>query len=182
MVIEIIVVFLMAKMKRLRLNYLFRTWTFYPVLLTQCALVVFQASIFWRDFTFTRYVPYAEPAVILSFLFAVVAFRLYKPAIFGAAFIAAGTILNRLAIAQNAGKMPVFPSLSYLTGYVTPGLVGTADTLHVLGGAGTRLKFLTDYIDYGYCILSPGDVLIHLFVCVMLYSLIKAVNLQYGNQ
>ncbi|HNX61981.1 MAG TPA: DUF5317 family protein, partial [Candidatus Limiplasma sp.] len=70
--------------------------------------------------------------------------------------------------------------LSYLTGYVTPEIVKTGDSLHVLGGPETHLRFLTDYIDFGYCILSPGDVLIHLFVCILLYSLIRAVNLRYA--
>jgi len=179
-VVEIIVVCILAKWKRYKLRYLLRTWTFYPVLLVQCALVVFQASIFLRQFTFTRFVPYTEAAVILSFLFAAVAFKLYRPAMLGSVLIVAGSLHNKLAIAQNGGKMPVYPTLSYLTGYVTPQIVETADSLHVLGGADTHLKFLTDYIDYGYCILSPGDLLIHLFVCVMLYSLIKAVNRRYG--
>jgi hypothetical protein len=60
-------------------------------------------------------------------------------------------------------------------------MFGSADNLHVLGGEATKLKYLTDYLDVGYSILSPGDVLIHLFFCIMLYSLIKAVNDRYGN-
>jgi len=182
MVIEIIVVCILAKCRRYKLKYLFRTWTFYPILLMQLVLVIFQASIFLRQFLFVALVPYTEMAVILSFLFAAFAFQLYKPALWGTACILAGTGLNQLAIGQNAGKMPVFPSLSYLTGYVTPEIVRTGDALHVLGGPETRLKFLTDYIDYGYCILSPGDVLIHLFVCILLYSLIRAVNLRYADR
>ena len=179
MVVEIIVVCILAKCRRYKLKYLFRTWTFYPILLMQLVLVAFQASIFLRRFIFVAFVPYTEMAVILSFLFAAFAFQLYKPALWGTACILAGTGLNRLAIGQNAGKMPVFPSLSYLTGYVTPEIVRTGDALHVLGSTETRLKFLTDYIDYGYCILSPGDVLIHIFVGIMLNSLIRAVNLRY---
>ncbi|MDD3214745.1 MAG: DUF5317 family protein [Eubacteriales bacterium] len=182
MVLEIIVVCILAKLKRYKLKYLFRTWTFYPVLLAQCVLVVFQISIFKRNYVFVPLVPYTEPAVILSFLFAIFAFQLYKPAILGASSIVAGTLLNKLVIAQNGGHMPVYPTLSYWTGYVSKEMIQTADQLHVLGGADTHLKFLTDYIDYGYCILSIGDVLIHLFVCIILYTLIKAVNLRYGTE
>ena len=78
--------------------------------------------------------------------------------------------------------MPVYPTLSYLTGYVTPESFGSIDSLHILGNAETKLKVLTDYIDYGYSILSIGDVIIHLFVCFMLFYLIKAVNIRYGGQ
>ncbi len=181
MVVEIIAVCILAKIKRYKLKYLFRTWTFYPILFMQCVLVVFQGSIFARNYVFVPLVPYTEPAVILSFLFAILVFKLYKPALVGSSLIVAGTLLNKLAMAQNNGRMPVYPSLSYLTGYITNEVICTADTIHSLGGPDTHLKFLTDYIDYGYCILSPGDVLIHLFVCVALYALIKAVNGRYGG-
>jgi hypothetical protein len=182
MILEIIVVCLLAKWKGYRLHYLFRTWTFYPILLAQCILVIFQASIFMRQYGLLQFVSYTEPAVILSSVFAILAFKLYKPTLYGTASILTGTMLNKIVIAQNGGHMPVYPTLSYLTGYVTPEMLKTADTLHIMGNSQTQLKFLTDYIDYGYCILSPGDVMIHLFVCIILYALIKAVNLRYGEQ
>lgn len=180
MIVEIIIVCLLAKLKRFQLRYLFRTWTFYPILLMQCVLVVFQASIFLRSSLFLPFVRYTEMAMILSFLFAMFAFKLYSPAVIGSASIVVGTLLNKLVIAQNGGKMPVYPTLSYLTGYITPQMLNTWDSLHILGNPDTKLRFLTDYIDYGYCILSLGDVFIHLFVCIMLYALIKAVNRRYG--
>lgn len=180
MVVEILLVCLLAKLKQYQLKYLFRSWTFYPVLFVQLALVVFQFSIFFKSYYFTRFVPITEPAVILSFVFAMFAYRLYKPAIAGSASILLGTALNKFVIAQNGGKMPVFPSLSYVTGYVTPEMFGSVDCLHILGSADTKFKLLTDYIDYGYSILSPGDILIHFFACIMFYFIIVAVNEQYG--
>lgn len=181
MIVEMILVCLLAKLRRYKLRYLFNTWSFYPVLLTQCVLVVFQFSLFFGTYYFLPLVPVAEPMIILSFLFPIFAFALYKPAVFGAVGVGLGTVLNRFVIAQNGGKMPVYPSLSYLTGYVTPGSFAQIDQLHVLGNAATKFKFLTDYIDYGYCILSPGDVLIHLYACIMLYALIRAVNLRHQS-
>ena len=181
MVVEILIVCLFAKVRHYKLKYLFQSWTFYPVLAVQLMLVVFQFSLFFNTYYFTKFISITEPAAILSFVFAMFVFRLYKPAMFGSASIVAGTLLNKFVIAQNGGKMPVFPSLSYLTGYITPEMLGSVDSLHVLGSADTKFKFLTDYIDYGYSILSPGDVLIHLFACVMLYFMIVAVNKQYGG-
>lgn len=181
MVVEIIIVCLFVKIKHYKLKYLFQSWTFYPVLAVQLMLVVFQFSIFFDNYYFIKFVPIAEPAVILSFVFEMFVYKLYKPAMFGSASIVFGTVLNKFVIAQNGGKMPVFPSLSYSTGYVTPEMFNTVDSLHVLGNAETKFKFLTDYIDYGYSILSPGDILIHLFACIMLYFMIVAVNKQYGE-
>jgi len=180
MIIELLIVFLIAKLKHYKLKYIFRSWTFYPILITQCIIIVFQLSIFFGTFYFVRFRPYVEPAMILSFSFAIFAYKLYKPAIFGAACVGFGTLLNKIVIAQNAGKMPVYPTLSYITGYVSPEMF-TPDGLHVLGSEATKLKFLTDYIDLGYSILSIGDVLIHLFACILMYYLIKAVNERFGT-
>lgn len=180
LIIEIFLVCLLAKVRHYKLKYLFYSWTFYPVLIVQCLLVVFQFSIFFDTYYFVRFVPIVEPAIILSFFFALFVYRLYQPAILGSVSVVFGTLLNKFVIAQNGGKMPVFPSLSYLTGYLAPDMLGSMDGLHVLGSADTKFKFLTDYIDYGYSILSLGDVFIHLFVCVMLYSMIVAANEQYG--
>lgn len=178
MIIEIIAVCLLAKRKRYQLRYLFHTWTFYPILLVQLLTVVFQASIFLRTHIFVPYGRYVIPLVILSFLFSMFAFSLYRPAILGAGCIALGSVLNRIVITANGGHMPVYPTLSYLTGYAQPEMFGVVDTLHILGGEGTRLPYLADVIDLGYSIVSIGDVLIHLYICIMLYALIRAVNLQ----
>jgi len=179
-IVEILLVCFLAKIKRYKLTYLFKSWTFYPVLAAQILLVVSEFSIFFHTYAFMPLVPFLEPAVILSFLFALFVFRLYRPAVLGSASILAGTVLNRIVLAQNDGKMPVFPSLSYLTGYVTPQMFSSVDSLHILGGPDTKLPWLTDYVDFGYSILSLGDVFIHFFFCVMLFSLIRAVNLSYG--
>lgn len=182
MIVECIVVCLLAKLKGFKLKYLFRSWTFYPILVVQGALVFLQMSIFMRNYAFVHLVPYVQMSVVFSFLFAMFTFELYRPAIIGSASIGIGTVLNRLVIAQNGGHMPVFPTLSYLTGYVTPAMLESLDTLHVAGTASSKLIFLTDVIDYGYSILSLGDVLIHMFACIMLYTLIKAVNKRYAPQ
>ena len=181
MIVEILAVCFLAKIMHYKMKYLFYNWTFYPILIVQSALVFFQFSIFFNTYYFVRFVPMIEPMIILSFIFALFAYQLYVSAIVGSASVVIGTLLNKFVIAQNGGKMPVFPSFSYITGYVTPEMFGSVDSLHVLGNAETKYAFLTDYIDYGYSILSIGDVFIHLFVCVMLYSMIKAVNNQYGK-
>lgn len=182
MIVEFFVVFLLAKIKKYKLKYLFYSWTFYIVLAAQCVLVFFEISVFFDIYYFVSFASYIEPAIIVSFLFPIIKYKLYTPAIIGSASIFLGTVMNRFVIAQNGGKMPVFPSFSYVTGYVTPETFSSVDDIHMLGNASTKFKFLTDYIDYGYSILSPGDIFIHLFVCIMLCYMIKKLNNQYrGN-
>ena len=69
--------------------------------------------------------------------------------------------------------MPPLPSSP---GYYNAAVFGTADSLHTVGDSATKLKFLTDYIDVGYSILSIGDVLIHTFVFIVVYSVIQELN------
>lgn len=182
MIVEFLLVGILAKIKRYQLKYLFYSWTFYVILLIQCILIYFQFAVFFDVFYFIKFASLIEPAIILSFIFAIIEFKLYKPAIVGSVCVVVGSLLNKIVISQNGGKMPVFPSLSYITGYVNPDTVGALDELHVLGDSQTKLKFLTDYIDFGYSILSLGDIFIHLFVCIMFYYLIKAVNEKYSNK
>jgi len=76
-------------------------------------------------------------------------------------------------MSQNGGKMPVYATLSKLTGYFDESTLGTVDQVHILGNEATKYKILTDYIDVGYSILSIGDILIHAFIVMVVYSAIK---------
>jgi len=181
MLLETLLVFLFARLKGYRLKGLFKCIPALPVMIVQIIAVVSEFSLFFDVTALMPLAAYLESAAIISFLPAILIYGLYVPAIVSSASIVFGTVLNRIVIAQNGGKMPVFPSLSYITGYVTPELFGTADTLHILGNEQTRLVFLTDFIDFGYCILSVGDLLIHLFYCIMLYQLIKCVCASKAN-
>ncbi len=178
MIITILAVFLLAKAKHYKLSYFFKSWMCVPILLTQGVLVFFQASIFCGTYRFVRYAGLIQQAVILAFLFPIIVYKIYKPAIAGTLFVLAGSALNNFVMAKNGGRMPVFPTLSYLTGYVPRAGFDLADTVHILGGAATRFWYLTDYIDVGYSVLSPGDLLVHMFTFIMLYFTIKEANLR----
>ncbi len=181
MIITIFAAVLLARINHYQLRWFFKSWSCLPILVTQCMVVFFQGSIFFGTYYFVRFASILQIAVILVFLCPMFVYHLYKPAVIGSFFVVLGTILNNFVVAQNGGKMPVFPTLSYLTGYARPEDFGTTDSVHILGSELTKFKFLTDYIDIGYSVLSPGDILIHLFVLIMLYAAIKAANMRYGN-
>jgi hypothetical protein len=177
----IIASILLGKIKHYKIHYLFRTWTVYPVLLTQCVLIYLQITVFLNNYSFIQYAPIIKTAVILSFLFPIINFKLYKPAIVGSISILIGTVLNKFVMSQNGGKMPVFPTLSYLTGYVKLNTFSSVNDIHILGSSSSHFKILTDYIDLGYSVLSPGDLFIHFFSFWLLYSTLKAINLHYDK-
>ena len=74
--------------------------------------------------------------------------------------------------------MPVYQSISYLTGRVTLEEYKMVNDIHILGTSETNLKFLTDFIDLGYTILSIGDIFMRVFVFLIIYGAIKKINNQ----
>ena len=84
-----------------------------------------------------------------------------------------GSTLNKIVINANNG-MPVFPSNTYWTGYAKPDLFN--DGIHILGNAYTKLIPLSDWIDIFYSVISPGDILIRMYVFLIIYYAIKYSN------
>lgn len=170
---------LIAKIRRYRLTPIWRDYSLYPLFIVECAYWIFQVFTFAGDHRFVPYAAYLQSAYLLSLVFPILRHRLYVRAIVGTGMTLAGTGMNRLVIAANGGKMPVYPTLSTHTGYFDPGaLAGGFDSAHALMNGNTALRFLGDYIDVGFSIMSPGDLLIHGFSAIIFYGAIKSLNKQ----
>lgn len=176
MIETILLALLAAKIKGYKLKPLFKSWEIYIVFAFLVIYVFLNMGVFFGYYGFIKYARPLESLYICSFLILIVKYRQYVSAITGSAAIIAGSVLNRVAIGANSGKMPVFPTLSYLTGYVKPGMFAKVNDIHVLGNAATKLKFLTDTIDLGYSILSIGDVLIRIFTFIIIFNTIRSIN------
>ena len=176
MIFPILFALLLARIKKYRLRPLLTAYAFYPFVLMTAALVYFQACVFLHSYAWIEYAAIIKTAYLASLFIPFIVYRLYKPGLAGAGLIVAGSLLNKLAISQNGGKMPVYATLSRLTGYYNEEVFRTVDALHTAGDSSTKLKFLTDYIDIGFSILSVGDLLIHSFVFIIVYSSIKILN------
>ena len=73
--------------------------------------------------------------------------------------------------------MPVYPTLSKLTGYFKEGDLSKGyDNLHIAFSGMTKLDFLSDYIDTGVSIMSVGDLFIYSFVVIIVYYAVKSMN------
>ncbi|MFA6948122.1 MAG: DUF5317 family protein [Eubacteriales bacterium] len=179
MLLFIVAALCVLLLKHYKVNMLPRLYALYPLFACEAVYIFFQINAIAGNLYFVRFASYLQTAFIAVLLLPVMLYKLYKPAVAGAALTVAGTLLNKLCIAANGGHMPVYPTLSRLTGYFRPEtLGGTVDSLHILMTAQTKLNFLADYIDIGWSILSVGDILIHSFCAVIVYYSVKAAQRQ----
>lgn len=172
----VLLAMLVAKIKGYKIKPLFKSWAFYPPFILTLFYIFWNITIFCGDYRFIKYAGILEKLYLLSFLALIFNYELYKSAIIGSLSIFIGTALNKLAIAANDGKMPAFPTLSYFTGYIKANSFARANDIHILGDKATKLKFLTDYIDLGYSVLSIGDVFIRFFVFIIVFNTIMQIH------
>lgn len=179
MVEMILLAFLVAKLRKYRLTPLFKEWTIYPVLVFALIYLYLDYTIFKGDYSFVRYSTVFRILYYSMFSILIFKHKQYKAGFISFVLIMSGGILNNMVMKANDGKMPVFPSLSYITGYIKPDTfdnMAKYDSIHILGSSSTRLAFLADKVDFGYTIISAGDVLMHLMAFVIIYGVIRQLN------
>ncbi|MGL4344329.1 MAG: DUF5317 family protein [Cellulosilyticaceae bacterium] len=168
-----IVVLLISYKKGNDISCVWKEKSFYPIILCELLYWILQLGVFNNDYNAVAYGGVLKTVYLCTTLFIVFRFELYRYAIIGAICVILGGWCNDLAIAANGGYMPVFPTLSLMTGYVKIEAFGVADQLHVLGNNMTQMKVLTDIFDIGYSVLSVGDILIRVLPFVVVYQGIK---------
>jgi hypothetical protein len=173
----ILFAFLFAKIKKYEIKPLFKSWEIYPIIIFEVIYIIGQVLIFSGNYEVIQFIQKLKPFYLCTYLLLIFKYDLYISSLFGAVLVVLGGILNDIAMKANGGYMPAYPTLSYLTGYVKPESFRLVNDIHVLGNSQTKLKFLTDYIDLGYSILSVGDVLIRVFAFIIIYNSIKKISL-----
>jgi hypothetical protein len=176
MLLTVLLAVMVAKLNRFRLSPLRKAYALYPFVLVEVSYWLLQICTFMGNYTFIPYASYVKSAYFLVLFIPIIAYKLYAPALVGSAFILAGTGMNRWVMFVNGGEMPVYPSLSRLTGYYNETVISTVDTIHCVGTADTKWKILTDFIDVGWSILSIGDLFIHAFTFIIIFYSIKRLN------
>lgn len=176
MIEPMILALVLAKIKRYKIRPLFNTWVIYPLLALLIIYIGLELMLFYDNYTFIKYSGIFHYIYLLTFLILIIKYKLNVSAIIGSIFILVGSALNNFVIAANNGNMPVFPTLSYLTGYAKPDSFIKVNDIHILGSSVTKFKFLTDIIDVGYCVMSIGDICIRVFAFIIIYNTIKAAN------
>lgn len=168
---------LLAKIKKYKISYIFKSIDFYPLFAIEAVHVFFQILIFCGNYNYTKYSSYLHKASMLSLLLPIILRKLHIQALVGSGFVFFGTLLNKICIRANGGYMPVYPTLSKLTGYFKEGDLSKGyDNLHIAFSGTTKLDFLSDYIDTGVSIMSVGDLFIYSFVVIIVYYAVKSMN------
>lgn len=172
----IVVAFILCKIKGYKIGPIYKEWTIYPILFMELLHGIVEVQIFMGYYGDIKYCSLMKIFYLCSYLPLIYRFRIYISAVIGSIMVLIGGQLNDIVMAANGGKMPVYPSLSYLTGYVKANSFKVIHGIHVLGGPNAHLKFLADYFDIGYAVLSLGDIFIRLFVVIVVYNAVKARN------
>lgn len=176
MIETILISLIFCKIKKLKIKPLFKSWAIYPVLFMEVVYFIVQANIFMENYEVIKYASVLKTIYLCSYLPLVFIFRQYIVAIIGSIFVIIGGILNDIAIAANNGFMPVFPTLSYLTGYAKLDAFSKVNDIHILGDETTKLKILTDIFDIGFSVLSIGDIFIRFYAFLIIYNVVKSLN------
>lgn len=172
----IILALVYAKLKGNKIKEIFYSWTIYPLVIFEIITLLGQAASFNGHYAVIEMINKLTSVYLISYLFLILKYDLYLPAIIGSFFVVLGGKLNDIAINANGGFMPVYQSVSYLTGRVTLEEYKMINDIHIIGNAQTKMKFLTDFIDLGYTILSIGDLFIRVFVFLIIYNAVKNAN------
>ena len=175
MLIFILVPFLIAYVKGYRIRSAVQVWDLYPFLGVCACHAFFIVNAWCGNHSYVRFAAILQYFMIFTLVLPVLTRRIVYPTFVGVSMSMVGTLMNRVVINANGGKMPVYPTLSKWIGYYKDGqLDGSIDQLHVLMDDSSKLAFLADYFDFGTCVLSPGDLLIHAFASIIIYYTIKA--------
>lgn len=185
MIIYILLAIIYAKIKGYRIKPMLRDYSLYPLFIAEMIYIFLQISVFTGNHNYIQYAGVFKTLYLYTLIIPIVVHKLYKTGIYGSIIMTIGSLLNKFVMSQNGGKMPVYATLSKHTGYFDEAVIATVDQVHILGNEATKYKILTDYIDVGYSILSIGDVLIHAFIVMVVYSAIKEnnnKNIQYSSR
>lgn len=176
MIETLLIALLAAKIKKYKLKPLFKSWTIYPLLATGLIYIILELLIFNGIYSTINYTNILKLLLFLSVFILVIKYNLYISSAIGSIFILLGSLSNHIAIVSNNGKMPVFISLSKLTGYAKPDVFNKVNDIHTIGTSATKLKILTDIFDVGYSIMSIGDILIRVFIFIIIYKAVESSN------
>lgn len=183
MILFILLAIIIAKVRKKHVTVLLHEPSLIPVWIVEVVFWILQARIWMQDYRFIGLAGYLQTTSILALLWPILKFRLYPQAIAGAVMVGAGSAMNRIVMHANGGRMPVLPSFSGATAYYREGALELSrDVRHIMMSEATKLNFLADYIDVGFSVISPGDVLIHLFTTIVIYCVIAKCNQKQESQ
>lgn len=176
--------FLYAKYKKKYLLTPFlKHWSSWLPLLFCLFYIYLEISIWHGNYFFVPYSYYIKTATLLSYIPLILKWKLYEnnkgfvltsPMIVATICLALGSQLNKIVMKANNGYMPSFPDIGYTTGFVKPDFI--EDGIHILGNAYSHLILFSNIFDYGFSIISIGDLFCRMYAFIILFYSIKYSN------
>jgi hypothetical protein len=179
MIETIILAFVMAKIHKYKLLPIFKSWSIYPIVFMTILYICLESMIWQGEYSLVKYSYVFKSAYIFCFFILAVHYNNMKIFFLSIPFVWIGSILNTIAIKANFGKMPVFFSNSWATGYAKPDMFLKAleyGDIHIMGDMYTKFIPLCDTWDFGWFVASPGDIMIRSFAFLIIYHSIKKSN------
>lgn len=176
MIETIMLSIIIAKVKSYDIKKILKCYSLYPIIIFEVIHLILQFQIISGNYSNVALARSYKTIYMYLFLIPIFKYKEYIQGFVGSLFIFLGTFLNNLVIYYNGGRMPVFPSISYYTGYVNLDSLTAFNSIYSLGNSTVKFKMLSDCIDLGYTILSIGDILIRVFVFIIIFNTIKEIN------
>lgn len=180
----IIGAFLYARFKKkYKLLPSLKHWSMWLPLSFAGFYIFLEITTWMRIDYFIPYAYYIKTATLLSYVPLILKYELYQdekgsilfsPMVVAGGCLWLGSMLNKIAVKANGG-MPTFCDLSFWTYYTKPD--GFIDGLHILGNPYSNLIPLCNIFDWGFTIVSIGDILIRFYVFIILFYSIKNSNI-----
>jgi len=169
--------------KSYNIKPLFKLWCIYPVLFMSILYIIFQIMILYHNYNYLSFQRIFKDILIYSYMLLgmniLIKNETYKPFIISCGSLLTGFGLNGLAMYFNNNIMPIYPDVSYSTGYTNYDMIINSTQFgdfHILGNHETNLIFLCDVFDFGGSIWSVGDIFIRLYAFIIVYYSIKTIN------
>lgn len=161
-----------------------KRWSIYPIIFMELVYLYLQSTIMMHNYYFVQYQHLFKSMLLISFIIlgidTLFRYKQYKQYLIAICTLLGGFSLNYIVMYFNNNKMPIFPTISFSTGYSQPDMIINASKYgdyHVFGSHATNLIFLSDIFDMGTSIWSIGDVLIRISAFIIIYYSIKQMNI-----
>ncbi len=171
-----IIAIIIAWFKKYKPLNIFKTYTIYPFIFFELMFWVMQIMASYGIQETVRYAGILKFCFFASLLIPIFHFKLYKHALIGSGLVFVGSIMNKLVMQANNGKMPVFFSVSKITGFANEAMFNAPGSIHIMMSSETSLNFLGDIFDFGYCVMSVGDIIMKTYFIIIFYQMIKTLN------
>lgn len=172
----LIVALIVARVKGYKPFVIFKSFTVYPFLVLEIIFWIFQYMIANGNQEVIRYAGLLKTLFFAYLLLPIFYYHLYRSALVGSGLVLIGTLMNKLVMQVNGGKMPVKFTLSKWTGFANEATFYIPGSIHIGMSNQTKLNFLGDILDFGYCVMSIGDIIMKAYFIIIFYKMIQIMN------